>query len=435
MKCESCKIWITIVILLIIGFAVAWQFVPPAPEKSLRIATGSTTGAYYRYAQLYKEKLANYGLELIIQPTAGSVEALSELNKGAVDLAFVQGGVAQNSDKTHLYSIASLFYEPFWVFYRRDLQDVRYLADLKGKRLAVGEAGSGSRALSAQLLNENHINENNTTFVPLNSQAAKTQLINGEIDAAFFVMSPTAKVINELATNINISIMDFTQHAQAYTSHYHFLDRLSLGEGMINLSKNIPTEPMSLLSATAALVTQKDIHPSNLRILLDVIQHVHGSSGIFEKPQQFPSEYYLDIPIHPDAQQYLRKGPSWIDAVLPFWLASSIDRLKIMLIPLLTLLLPLLKGAMPIYRWRIRSKIYRWYRELKQVDGQLDSFDLKTIDEQIANLKRLHNELAKEVSLPLSYMSEFYSLRLHADHILNRLKEHRASLIDDEKSQ
>lgn len=419
-------------VLLVVGFAIAWQFVPPAPEKSLRIATGSTSGAYYRYAQIYKEKLAKSGIELIVEPTAGSVEALAKLHEGQVDLAFVQGGVAQNHDKSAFYSIASLFYEPFWVFYRQDLNevgDIRFLADLKGKRLAIGNTGSGTRALSLQLLQENGINNTNTTFVPLSSETAKTQLSTGQVDAAFFVMSPTAKVIDELAANPRIGMLDFTQHAQAYTSHYHFLDSISLGEGMINLSQNIPTQPMRLLSATATLVMQKDIHPSNLRLLLDVLQQTHSNSGIFEKPQQFPSEHYLDIPIHPDAQQYLRKGPSWIESILPFWLASKVDRLKIMLIPLLTLLLPLLKGAMPIYRWRIRSKIYRWYGELKQVDGQLDSFDIQTIDEQIANLKRLHNELAKEVSLPLSYMSEFYALRLHTDHILSRLKEHRASLV------
>ncbi|MGV6809193.1 MAG: TAXI family TRAP transporter solute-binding subunit [bacterium] len=423
-----------ILILLVVGFAIAWQFVPPAPEKSLRIATGSTSGAYYRYAEMYKAQLAKSGVELIIEPTAGSVDALAKLRQGQVDLAFVQGGVAQNSDKSAFYSIASLFYEPFWVFYQQDLSDVRFLADLKGKRLAIGDIGSGTRALSLQLLQENGINDTNTTFVPLNNEAAKTQLSTGQIDAAFFVMSPNARLIDELTANPTIRMMDFTQHAQAYTSHYHFLDSLNLGEGMINLRLNIPVQPMSLLSTTATLVTQQDIHPRNLRLLLDVLQQTHSRSGIFERPQQFPSEHYVDIPIHHDAEQYLRKGPSWVESILPFWLASKVDRLKIMLIPLLTLLLPLLKGAMPIYRWRIRSKIYRWYGELKQVDGQLDSFDLETIDEQIANLKRLHNELAKEVSLPLSYMSEFYALRLHTDHILNRLKEHRASLVAVEEN-
>ena len=131
---------------------------------------------------------------------------------------------------------------------------------------------------------------------------------------------------------------------------------------------------------------------------------------------------FSDLPIDQEAQHYLEHGPSFLHRYLGFWAASTIDRLKILLLPLITLLIPVFKVAPPIYRWRIRSKIYRWYEDLKLVDEVLAQ-DMAEDDlhEHIQHLRTLEKELT-EVQVPLSYMDEFYRLRVHIALILAKLE-------------
>ncbi len=338
---------------------------------------------------------------------------------------FFEAGTASNV--SGLRSLASLFYEPLWVFYRKE-QPVEYLRDLKGKRIAIGAEGSGTRALAMQLLQKNGIDDKNTTFLGLTSQEAKQQLETGIIDVAFFVVSPKAAMISELLHNTNINLMSF-KRAKAYTSHYPFLTEIIISEGMIDLQQNIPTQNISLLATTASLVVREDMNSDLIRLLLREAEKIHSVPDLLAAKNTFPSEKYVEIPLHEEAKNYLRNGPSLLEKTLPFWLASLIDRLKIMLIPLLTLLIPLLKGILPIYRWRVRSKIYRWYETLRQVDSRIESLDIHVIEQEIQRLSALHNELITQVPIPLSYMSEFYNLRVHINLILTRLKERRKLLL------
>jgi uncharacterized protein len=432
MKCEFCKVSIIVLLIVIVGFITAYQFVPPAPPKEFRLATGSTAGAYYAFGTEYQKNIEKQGFKITVQPTAGSIEALTLLKAGKVDLAFVQGGTAKNMPIEGLHSLASLFYEPLWVFHRKTVV-IQYLSDLKGKKISVGVEGSGTRPLALQLLQDNGIDQNNTTFLGLSSTDAKQQLEAGEIDAAFFVVSPKAKMVNELLSNPALELMSF-KRALAYTSRYNFLSAVTIGEGAIDLQRNIPTQDKVLLAVTASLVARERIHPDIVRLVLKEAIRVHSQPGMLEKKNQFPSEEFLEIPIHKEAQHYLRQGSSWLENVLPFWLASMIDRLKVMLIPLIMLMLPLIKSILPIYQWRIRSQIYRWYETLRQVDRQLESFDVEVIDQEIKRLRELQSELAQQVSIPLPYMSEFYSLREHISFILNRLQQRRSTLVSDTKS-
>lgn len=436
-KCEFCKIWLIAVITLLVGFYIAWQFVPPTASDHLRIATGSKEGAYYQYAKAYQEALKQEGITLTIQTTAGSVEALQLLRENKVDVAFIQGGIAENEAAIEkLRSIASLFYEPLWAFTRKGLDNKACdLESLKGKRIAIGEEGSGTRALSTRLLNDNGIQPNNTDLSNLSGEEAVSQLETGKLDAAFFVTAPTSTLITKLTQNPDIHILNFQRHADAYTRHYRFLDALQLGEGSLNLKNNIPSRKITLLTTTAALVVNDSVHADHVRLLTREALRIHHKPGLLEEPWQFPSRYHLEIPIHPDADSYLTNGPSLLEKYLPFTVAARLDQLKIMLIPLLTLLFPLAKSIIPFYKWRIRSRTYRWYKDLNKIDRELDEYDLTQTQQAIETIPKMHSELAQEVSVPLSHMSEFYALRMHTDHILNRLREHETVLKEQHVKQ
>lgn len=434
-QCEFCKIWLPLILLLIAGFYGAWQFVPAGAPNTLKIAVGGKTGTYHDYAQQYQQRVKIEGLSLDILPVAGSVEALQKVKEGEADLALVQGGVANSTMKDAadqgLHSIASLFYEPLWVFYRKELGEVSHVNTLRGKRISIGKQGSGTQVLVSQLLADNDITAENSTLQPLLMDEAVTKLGAGELDALFIMTSPKEEIVRKLITHPDIALMDFQRQVITYTSHYPFLSSLTLGEGIIDLKNNLPDHNVTLLATTATLIAGKDIHADHVRLFSREAFKIHSKQGLLEKARQFPSLDHLEITIHPAAEQYLQKGPSWLEKVFPFWLAARIDQLKIMLIPLLTLLIPLSKGIMPLYQWRIRSRIYPWYKTLSQLDRKLDSLDLPATEQEIARLHKLHGELAQGVSVPLAHMPEFYNLRTHADHILTRLKERRVRLLTD----
>jgi TRAP transporter TAXI family solute receptor len=428
MKCESCKVWMPIVVVVLLSLIIAYQFVEPAPPGEIRIATGREGGGYHSFALKYQEHLAEQHLKLDIQPTAGSIEVLKLLKSGTVPVGIVQGGTGNTVSPEGLKSIASLFYEPLWVFYRRGLP-IEYLFDLRGKRIAVGEVGSGTLPIASQLLQDNKVTQDNTTFLNLSSKVAMEKLIANEIDAAFFVMSPTSSTISKLLIHSDIELLSFKRD-EAYSSRYPFLTTVKLGEGVIDLENNVPRQDKVLLAATASLVARDDLHPDIIHLLLTTIIKVHKAGGLLEKTDQFPSDKFVDFPMNEAAGQYLRNGPSWLHNIFPFWVASNLDRLKILLIPLIVVMLPLLKGALPLYRWGIRFKIFRWYGILREVDSKIHNLtDLTEIEAECKRMKGLQKELIEQVSVPLSYMGEFYGLRVHMKLVLQQLDERRQEII------
>ncbi|DAB33563.1 MAG TPA: hypothetical protein CFH82_09740 [Sulfurospirillum sp. UBA12182] len=408
-----------VLILLVLG--ISYQFIDPAPPKKLSIATGTTSGSYYKFAQEYKKLLEKEKFELLIVPTQGSVEALKKLQNKEVDIAFVQGGVANEEEVKTLRSLASIYFEPLWIFYSEKF-DFKYINELKGKKVSIGSEGSGTKPLALEILKQNSIDKTNTTLLELSNEAAQQALTKGEIDVLFSVISPSSKMVQSLLSNPKVKLLNI-QRASAYSKKLHYLTPVSIGEGVVSLENNIPSSNITLLSTTATLVGQKDLHPDLIRLILKTAKQVHSTPSLFENNEIFPSKKYLQIPLHVDAKHYLEKGDSFLEKIFPFWIASSIDRLVIMIIPLLTLLIPIIKGALPLYRWRIRSSIYKWYKILHEIDLKLESLDKSELPKIKEDLEKMAEDIQKSSKIPLSYMGEYYDLRVHANLILGRIEK------------
>lgn len=414
---EHWKVFGPAILLTLIGFVVAFQFVEPAPPRRISIATGNEQGAYHAFAQRYSEILARDGITLDLRTTTGSAANLALLQGGdAVDVAFVQGGVGDPAMAPELTALASLYLEPLWVFHRAGVP-VERLTALRGKRLAVGEEGSGTRAVALQLLADNGVAGQTATLLAMGGDEAAQALLSGSIDAAFYVSAPQAPVIQTLLTSEGVALMSFAR-SRAYTRAHRFLSQVTLPEGVVDFGANIPSSDISLLAPAANLVV-RDLHPALIVLLLQAAAEVHGAAGLFEDDGEFPSPSYLDFPLHPEARRYFRSGPPLLQRYLPFWAASLIDRLKVMLLPLVTLLIPLLKVVPPVYRWRVRSKIYRWYRELQVAEREArEERSPSHLADHLAALDRIEHEVG-QLSVPLSYAEELYHLRLHIAHVRN----------------
>lgn len=413
----------TATLLAVAGFVIAWQFVNPAPPHTLVVATGHADGAYYLFAQRYRDLLAENDITLEIRTTAGSVENLDLLADGSVNLAFVQGGTADKTEDHTLTSLGSLYYEPLWVFYR-GTQTLSRLGQLQGMRIAIGEDGSGTNAIASQLLADNFIDSDADTIQSIGGATAASALRSGDIDALFLVASPASPLVQQLLYEQDIQLMSFAR-ATTYTRLHPFLSAVTLPEGVIDLQANIPSRNTVLLAATANLVVGEDFHPALVSLVLQAATRVQGAGDVFTRPGIFPNRDNLEFPLNDDARRFYKHGPPFLQRYLPFWTASMIDRLKVLLVPLLTLMLPLIKIMPPTYRWRVRKKIYRWYEELQALDTetpkQLTGEALVLLRHELDKLE----EDVRKVKVPLSYADELYELRMHIGLVRDKLLDNK----------
>ena len=418
---EQLKLFGPALIITLLGFILAYQFVDPAPPDRIRIASGNEEGAYHLFARKYRESLAREGIELEIVTSAGSVENIQLLESGPVDIAFVQGGLAGKAAAGSLLSLGSFYYEPLWLFHRGELE-INRLTGLKQLRVAVGAERSGTRALALQLLNDNNLNEGNTLIRTIDGREAAESLLADEIDAAFFVASPQSPVVRSLLESESLKLMSFDR-ADAYTRLHPHLSSVLLPEGLVNMERNLPGGPTRLLSATANLVATERLHPALVELLIYVGGKIHGSGGWFEARGEFPSPAYTDFPLSGDAARFYEQGPSLLQRYLPFWTASLLDRLKVMLLPLIALLLPLIKILPGIYKWRMRSRIYPWYREVLAIDRKMAKGELDA-DTSLKELEDIEQRVT-DISVPLSFAEELYDLRRHINLARIRLLKWR----------
>ncbi len=398
------------------GFWAAYQFVSPAPPRDISISAGNIHGTYYSYAEKYKEELALDGINLTVFESRGSRDNIKRLLDNDVDVALVQGGTAYADEK--LLSLGSLYYEPVSIFYKKEL-NLNRLNDFTGLKISIGVVGSGTHMLASQLFAINHVNSQNTQFLYLTAKDSLNKIKAGELDAVFFVSSINASHIQELLHNNDFKLFNF-ERADAYNQVLPFLSKVTLHEGIIDFNKNIPDHAITLLAPTANLVIRHDLHKSLSILLLQAMEKNHGDNDLFSTPGFFPSEKLTAFPISDVAKRFLEVGPPFLIKYLPFWIATFIDRMIVLTLPLLLLIVPLFKILPPVYRWRIRSKVYRWYDQLQKVDDQTRVSELS--EEQSEYLTQELDRISEEVSrlhTPLSNADQLYNYNLlvHIDLI------------------
>lgn len=408
------------VLLTIAAFAVAYHFVQPAPPRHIVMATGSKDGVYYYYGRIYRDLMAREGIDVTLKETAGSIANIDLLNRGEADVAFVQGGTRTDDGTTPLRSLASLYFEPVWLFVRGDVPIAR-LADLRGRRVAIDGDGSGTRIVALQLLADNGLDGTTVQISPLGGADAAAALREGRLDAAVFISAANAPYVRDLFAARDIRLLAIDR-APAYRLQHRFLSILTLPEGGIDLATDVPPVDTVLLAPAASLVVGEDFHPALAELLLIEARRIHGYPGTFEEAGEFPSRKYLEFPIADTAQRFFDSGPSLLRRYLPFWAANLIDRLKIMLLPLVALAYPLVKVILPTYNWRMRSRIDRWYRELQAIERNLEAG--ATRDELRRRLGELDviEEKVRHLTMPVAYGNPLYSLRQHISLLRDELE-------------
>jgi len=417
--------------VLLVG---AYYLLKPAPPRRVVLATASDQGAYAAFGKRYKEELKRYGIEVVLRTTAGSRENLRLLRdpKEDVQIAFVQGGSSetqrseQEDENQSLVSLGSMFYEPVWLFYRTDAAKkvtrdgvLNDFSQMRGMRVNVGARGSGTpgmvgRLLSANLMERDDIQRKNLELTP-----GVVALLNGEVDVMAMVSAPESSIVQMLLQTPGVRLYEYRQ-AEAYARRYRFLSPVTLSRGVVDLSRDVPPRDMQLVAATCSLVARDDLHPALIQLFVQAAGRIHGGGSWISRAGQFPTALNTEFPLARDADRYYRTGPPLLQRYLPFWLANVVDRMWVALFSIIAVLIPLARVLPPLYNFRIRSRIFRWYRDLRQIEDDMGQRSVP-VQELLAKLAKLDAKVER-IAVPLSYTDELYSLRGHIALVRERLR-------------
>lgn len=428
--------------VLLLGAAYWW--LDPNPPKTVTLATGPAQSAYDELGKKYVAYLKNNGITVKIVQTEGSSANLKLLRDGLVDVGFVQGGTNEltETDQDNLETLGSLFMEPIWLFYREEAAaqllktpvdsakkstpkstpqvtpTLSAITQLPGWRLNVGTEGSGVPRLMSRLLESNRVEPKDIKLSTLDQTPAAMALLNSEIDALVFASAPESLMVQMLLQTPGIQLMNL-QQSEAYSRRFNFLSPAVLPRGVVDLALDNPKQDVRLVGPTASLITRNTTHPALLQLFTSAAHQIHGVPGWFAGSKQFPNAQRDELPMTQGAERYLKNGPPLLQRYLPFGFANLIERMWVALSVIIVVLLPMSRILPPLYTFRVRSRIFKWYAQLRSIEDR-DSPDPQVRTGLVDEINALDG-MVEKIKIPLSHADELYALRSNIHLVRKKL--------------
>ena len=415
-------------ILLALGLlTLAYLWLDPNPPKQVSLATGPAQSAYAEFGSRYAKALAQNGIEVRLVPSEGSSANLQLLREGKVDLGFVQGGSDESplNAQSGIESLGSLFVEPLWLFYKTQAamdattnDTLTSFGQLKTLRINVGTPGSGVPALMEKLFDVNRLELATLKLSKLEQTPATMAFLNNEVDAIVFASAPESPMVQMLLQTPGVKLLDFNQN-EAYSRRFSFLTPVSLPRGVVDLAGDVPVSDVRLVAPTTTLLARDGVHPAILQLFSQASLKMHGSASWFNRAREYPNIANTEFPLAQEAERTIRNGVPLLQRYLPFSMANLMERMWLALGIIVAVLLPLSRIVPPLYQFRIRSRIFRWYGQLRNIEERLGE-NTESPSALLTELEALEIR-AEKVTVPLSYADELYSLRNHIDMVRQKL--------------
>jgi TRAP transporter TAXI family solute receptor len=420
---------VTIALIAVVVLGAASFMVGTMPPRTVVMATGPEGGGYQQIGRRYQAALERAGVRLKLVATAGSLENLALLRDpgSGVDVALMQGGSVGEAKRGgigqlrgEVESLGTLFYEPLWIFHRSGLE-VPTIASLRGRKISIGPVGSGSHALLLELLKRNEVDEQDGDLLALPPREAAAKLLAGEIDAAALLAAWDAPVVQLLIADERVELANASR-ADAYVALYPFLSKVTVPRGVADLAKDIPPTDVTLFAPRASLVVRKDLHSAIQYLLLSTAAQIHSGANMFHPAGRFPAPEGIELPLSSEAVQFYKSGQPFLQNNFPFWMASLVGHLLVLLIPLVAVLYPLMRFVPALYGWVMRRRIARLYGELRFLEDDITRSG--AADERVPLIARLDQleKQANQLRMPIAYESMMYLLRNHIGVVRSRLE-------------
>lgn len=418
-------------VLAVALLVLAYAWLDPNPPKRVTLATGPAQSAYAEFGKRYAEILARDGITVVLLPSQGSADNLQLLRDGKADLGFVQGGTseARPEDDTHLESLGSLFVEPVWLFYRKDAlpksagapASLDSLTQLQGLRVNTGTAGSGIPNLMEKLLSSNKIDLSSLKVSALEQTPATVAFLEGKLDAIVFASAPESLMVQMLLQTPGVGLMDFPQ-SEAYSRRFAFLSPVVLPRGVVDLAANIPPQDVRLVAPTTALIDRKETHPALLQLFVQAGKQIHGGAGWFRRARDYPNLANNELPIAAEAERSISNDKPFLQRYLPFWVANLVERMWLVMGIILAIMLPLSRIVPPLYAFRVRSRIFRGYAQLRDIEARIEHTGDGVKSGGLLNELNSLERRAEKITVPLSYTNELYALRANIQLVRRKLQ-------------
>jgi uncharacterized protein len=417
---------------IVLGVGAFWfatRFVKPAPPDNFVISTSSKGSAYYQLAERIRDEAAKKGVKIEVRESGASSENLKLLQDPAsgVQAGFVQGGLTNAIASPKLHSMGRLLTEPVWVFYR-GAEKIEYLTQLKGKRIMTGPAGSGTSVPARKLLEANGITEDNSKLVSVPLADYVTAFEKGEADAGFLVVGTEDVRLERLLLLPGIRVMNMVQSG-AFMQRYPYFNHIVLRQGVVDFVRNVPETDTSLVATKAALLIRDDLHSALVTVLAEAVLAVQSKPAL--KPTGEARLFVLGVdalsedpefPVPDDARRIYKNGATFFQRVLPFWVATLVDRAFVLILPLIGIILPLIKFVPIIYNWRMKRRLLHWYRELKNLEHSLPKTASPALiqgkEDELAHIE----EGVQQIAVPIHLSADFYDLRNHVEFVKRRIQ-------------
>ncbi len=413
------------ILLAITLLVLAYWWLDPNPPKRVTLATGPAQSAYEEFGKRYAKALAADGIEVVLVPSEGSAANLQLLREGKVDLGFVQGGTSDytDADGEKLSSLGSLFVEPVWLFYREEsarkvtaTATLSAMTQLQGLKINMGTPGSGVPSLMTKLLDSNRIDPASLQISKLEQTPATVAFLGGELDAIVFASAPESLMVQMLLQTPGVKLMNFAQ-SEAYSRRFAFLSPTRLPRGVVDLAGNVPPEDVRLVAPTTALITRNTTHPALLQLFAQAGTQIQGAAGWFKKAREYPNIENNELPMAKEAERAIKNGAPLLQRYLNFWVANLIERMWLVMGIIVAILLPLSRIVPPLYAFRVRSRIFRWYGQLRNIEVRIENEDNHVLLQELNELE----SHAEKITVPLSYTDELYALRSNINLVRKKL--------------
>lgn len=407
-------------VMSIISLALTYFF--PAPPSKIIMATAFKGSSFEYYGKRYQEILARSNVQLELRASAGAyenVKLLLDQNSG-VQIAFVLGGVSDGEHAPGLLSLGTVYYDPYWIFYSSDERLDRF-SQLKGKRIAIGPIGSGTRSSAEQILGKGGVNSQTATFLPLAASAAVKALNEGKADAVWVLGSPDAGAVHALLHNPKARLMTFP-NVEALTRIFPELVRLTLPQGVFDIDGDVPPNDVTLVGTTTKVLVRSDLHPQIVQLLLQAMVEAHNAPGIFQRGGEFPNSTDIEYPVAPTAIDFYKNGPSFMQRHLPLWLSVHVQRAIAVLVTAIAIGFPLFRFLPQGYNWITRRRLFYWYGQLKALEA---SFDVSPYDKDLTERRRTEidriEDAVSHIRFPLTFSDQVYNMRSHIDIVRRKI--------------
>jgi TRAP-type uncharacterized transport system substrate-binding protein len=426
-------------VLFLLGLLV-WlltRYISPAPPSKISMTTGAVDGASHQFALKYQSYLKANGVTLNLETSSGSVQNLERLY-GSTPAGFVQGGLGllsidplKSDQDTPLRSLGVVGYEPLWLFTAGGTiakQVNKNLAALQGKRVAVGAEGSGTRKVALDLLQSYGVDATNSTLRSSGGMVAANELLSKQLDAVIMIGAPQTPAVQLLLSSPDVQLASL-DHAEGIARRLPYFSVITLKAGSVDPARDLPAQDVNLLTTTANLVVRDDLHPALAYLLLEAARDVHKGATLLSKPGEFPNPRGTDFPLADEAQRYYKDGRPFLQRYLPYWAANALQRLLLILIPLLAVTIPVLKTIPDLLDFKDKSRLYRRYEVLLKMERdmrarKLDAAEIAKASAQLDNIEHGINN----TKFPLDFTDRIYTLRQHVDYVRNQLQKEKDEL-------